>query len=108
MVANRELAKKKGISEEVCKEIDTLHDACDRIIEMMASCTDLEDQRFWELLGNWRNNQTKLQRLWKWPVRKELWMEHRLPHCSCPKLDNDDMRCHMYISGTCPIHGKKR
>lgn len=49
-----------------------------------------------------------LQRAWKFPAdrRYHSWW-YKIPHCACPKLDNQDAQGtdqRIYVKG-CPVHG---
>ena len=103
MVANPELVKRMKVPLKNVMTIDRLHMIVDELISDMKK-TDPKSAEFKELLQKWRQVQFELQQLWSFKVDQGKWCEYRLPHCSCPKLDNDDMGYHMYFSGDCPVH----
>ena len=57
---------------------------------------------------SWLALEAALQRLWGFPEDVNWVKTWHYPHCTCPKMDNDDSYPHGYYtySGSCPIHGK--
>ncbi len=107
MVANPELVKRMKISPENVSKIETLHELCDILIADMFR-QNPKSKEFKNTLQKWRMVQFELQQLWSFKVDQGKWCEYRLPHCTCPKMDNDDMGYHMYFSADCPIHGDNK
>ena len=56
---------------------------------------------------SWLALETALQRLWGFSENINYVRTWTYPHCSCPKIDNEDSYPHGYYvsSGSCPIHG---
>jgi len=106
MVANSKLVKQRNIPQEDVEKINKLHITLDEMVEIMKQ-NEVESENFKSALVIWRHCQTRLQILWKFDIDQSMWQEHRLPHCKCPKMDNDDRGNHSWISGDCPIHNNK-
>lgn len=66
---------------------------------------EVNSEIFQNALANWRKTQEKIQKLRGFEIDKSKWCEYKLPKCECPKLDNDDVGCHMFFNVECPIHG---
>jgi hypothetical protein len=51
--------------------------------------------------------ETALQELWRFPKNRNYIKDWYFPHCTCPKIDNDDRYPDgaYYRSADCPIHG---
>lgn len=104
---NANLAKAQGVTDTELAEIADLH--CQRlnIVASMESETDPAELK--KLFADWTENQYLLQDKWhfKRSANYHKWWD--VPHCTCPKLDNDDA----YPSGDyfthlqCPIHGSE-
>lgn len=105
MVANRILATAKGLSDVDVAKIDMLHGR-EYGIKWEMETLPVDSLRFKQLLEEFRLLKTNLQKIWGFEVIEEKWEEYKLPHCTCPKMDNDDWGEHMVISLDCPIHGK--
>ena len=106
MAINMELANSLGISPEIIKEIEHYHQIRDDIELEMAEM-DVNSLEFKIALENWHKINFALQDLWGFKQDKFKHPSWTLPFCKCPKMDNNDMGCHMYISADCPIHGGK-
>jgi len=103
MVANPELVKRMKISPDRVTKINILHMLVDEELRDMKSRKPTSTE-FKYSLNEWRKLQMELQLSWGFKVDQGKWCEYRLPHCTCPKMDNDDMGYHMYFSADCPIH----
>jgi hypothetical protein len=106
MVANPKLVKERKISPEDVRMINLLHEECELYLKDM-EYFKLESKEFKSSLYEWRMIQARLQLLWGFQVRQDMWKEYNLPHCKCPVMDNDDIGGHYYFSADCPIHGDK-
>ena len=107
MVANKRLINEMGISSEDEEKINMAHEVrlvCEKDMEY----NEVDSYEFQHALTRWRNMQRVLQKLWGFPPNKHKWKEWHLPKCTCPKIDNDDVGNHYYITNTCPIHGDNK
>ena len=104
MVANKELIKKRGITEKGEQTINELHEVL-LICEKDMEYNDVESNAFQGALENWREAKGLLQKEWGFDVDSSMWEEYRLPKCTCPKMDNDDVGKFMFVDASCPIHG---
>ena len=99
--ANRVLAEKMVVSEEVCLAIDCVNAALTLVLD------NPEDHR--HPLATVEGMEYLLQELWGFPQDADYhryWKE--VKDCCCPKLDNEDA---LYFgrriySGDCPWHSK--
>ena len=104
MVANRDLAKSKGLKQIDIQKIDSLHGVCEGLLYDMNHCETPNDT-FFELLRKWRKNQERLQEMWGFEPNNAKWCEYKyIPFCTCPKMDNDDMGEHWVFNEDCPVH----
>ena len=60
-----------------------------------------------KLLKVWTENEFNLQEAWKFDKNADYHKWWHLPHCTCPKMDNDDNYPTglYYMMGDCPYHG---
>jgi hypothetical protein len=110
-VINRELAKERGLSKEVIEEIKRDHKICDQITKEMKKLDPVEHQaKLRKLLKEWHRWQYTLQELWGFKKDKKYHKDYLLPHCTCPKLDNEDFHGTKlrWIAEGCPLHCKKK
>jgi hypothetical protein len=59
-----------------------------------------------KLFPLWIANEYALQRLWGFPEDPKYHRSYYYPQCTCPKIDNEDMRGTPYrvYDASCPIH----
>lgn len=101
---NGRLAERQNITKEQLENLKQLH--ADRILieQQLDQAHRQEDITF--LFREWTKIQRKLQENWNFEVNDNFHPSHRLPHCSCGKLDNDDRLGTGFAVRTqgCPIH----
>jgi hypothetical protein len=85
---NQRLIKKQGLSQEQVNKIKELHVERINIEDQLASAHRVEDIK--AIFGYWQDCQYRLQDAWGFPRDANFHHSHRLPHCACPKLDNDE------------------
>ena len=101
---NGRLAERQKITKEQLENLKQLH--ADRILieQQLDQAHRQEDITF--LFREWTKIQRQLQANWNFEVNDNFHPSHRLPHCSCGKLDNDDRLGTPYkvVTRGCPIH----
>ena len=106
---NRYLVEEKKLTEEQVDKIKNLHVAQAAHVEHMQRLDpkkDIESLR--KCLEVWRFNEFSIQEAWGFPRNPDFHREYMLPHCRCPKMDNEDMWGTEYRikRDDCPLHGK--
>ena len=108
---NKGLAKKRGLSQAQIEVIESLQKNRDEIEARMKKLNPKKNKEtLLELLEEWRENEYKLQDAWMFRRDCRMHKEFFIPHCSCPKIDNEDcigtdMR---YINPKCIYHGQTK
>lgn len=107
---NLSLAEKQGLCDVNVNKIHQLHIDRDNITGQMEATDSKDIDTLKGLLKQYRKVERELKKQWKFPLTKKYDKEYRLPHCTCPKMDNDDdyygyneLR---WINQGCPYHGK--
>ncbi len=105
MAHNPTLANHQNVPQLDRDLIDDLHVYRASLEAEARETTDPTSLR--QLYATWLQNEHTLQRLWNFPPNDDYIRFWTFPHCTCPKLDNNDAypSGRYYISGTCPIHG---
>lgn len=110
---NKRLMEKQGIDEEGAKVIIALHDELDDMFTLM-DAHNPDDATSRICLHEWamkvEEQEYRLQDAWGFERDRDnhSWW-YRVPHCSCPKIDNMDYfgtPFRIYAEG-CPVHGDK-
>lgn len=104
---NKETVKLQKVSTEVLNRIKELHryqHGTKQVMKKLNPQTDIEELLL--LLETWRKREFKLQELWGFDKNANFHKEWELPHCACPKIDNEDFYGNnmRYISENCPYH----
>ena len=102
---NWRLAESMGISVTAIEEIEYLQDSRELLVHRMKNLPSDHVAQV-RLLEVWRENETKLQKLWGCEPNSDFWREFNLPHCTCPKMDNEELvgtPKRLSLSG-CPVH----
>ena len=102
------LVEKQGLNQEQVDDVKALQLNRARIeaaIKVLDPVVNLNMIKI--MFSEWQINEGKLQQAWGFEYSPKYWATHRIPHCICPKMDNDerigtDMQ--VYVVG-CPIHG---
>ena len=88
---NEQLLKKKKIKGRKLDNLQSLYITIYNIEKKMKALdpeTDGKELR--RLLKDWRKVEYQLQEAWGFKKNKNYHCDYRLPHCTCPKIDNDD------------------
>lgn len=99
MTANPKLIKERKIRPENAEQINQIHQEIDQLVADMAGA-----QQFSGYLAKYTELNYKLQDLWGFKRDKTKHRSYRLPHCTCPKMDNDDAGGYYYVNADCPVH----
>jgi hypothetical protein len=104
MVANKELAMKRGLSPDEISQIDTLHEQRESLHLLMQDAS-LELLPLMDDVC--RSIEFELQDAWHFPRDMNYHRFWDRPRCTCPKIDNEDNWPHGYytIVTSCPLHG---
>jgi len=107
-MVNVELAKERGLSEQTIAEIRGRHIERDQIEQEMASRQPDDVIGLRRLFKRWRANEYALQVLWGFRKNKHLHRDFNLPHCTCPKMDNEDAlgTPYRWVTERCVYHGR--
>ena len=102
---NRFLAAKQGLTQDEINFIEELHTERLSIFSAMEKLSKKSD--FSHFVKNLEILEFKLQRAWKFPETRSMhswWF--RVPHCSCPKDENEIRRGIelRIINKKCPVH----
>ncbi len=105
---NPRLIAEKRLTDEQVQTIKDLHIARMRIESLMGRCKKPEKIRWW--FDTWTENQYLLQEAWGFERNSDWHPSHRLPHCTCQKLDNDERIGTSYkvVNPECILHGEKK
>lgn len=99
---NEELLKKMHGNLDRKADIKILYRERERLIKELGKCS--LDRDIKQIFKAWTENEYKLQDLWGFERNWQMHQGYKLPHCTCAKLDNDDMGFHYSISMDCPLH----
>jgi hypothetical protein len=96
--------KASSLTEDQVFAIESLHKVRDEIVRIAYNAPTVARTLF----KLWEANEYILQDLWGFDRDPKYHFSYEFPHCTCPKLDNDDAYPYMrYIHGDCPIHGEE-
>ena len=106
MVANPRWVESRRISPANVERINELHGIVGRLesFDLRKASHPNDIQKYFK---QWTKLQYQLQKLWKFKMDKFKHRGYVLPHCTCPRMDNDDMEYHMYFATDCPLHTKE-
>lgn len=104
---NPTLIEQQQITPEGVEKIMTLHIRKLMIIDAMEACSPMTDgAKLRELADQVTKIEFELQEAWRFPRNIDYHKFWELPHCSCPKMDNNDnwgTPYHVY-SEKCILH----
>jgi len=102
---NMNLAKAKGVSEETLQKIADIHETKYAVLDLMRACEEKESLR--ALAKQITEIEFSLQDLWGFPLDENFHRPWQLPHCTCPKMDNEERYGTKYtiVNCSCIIHG---
>lgn len=110
VILNQSLVSKQDVSTDKEQHIIELHKILNSVIKSMRTL-DPENQRdlieLKESVKIVESLEYMLQCSWNFSVDKNYhsWW-HRLPHCRCPNMDNNERQGTQYrvYNGECPLH----
>lgn len=105
---NSNLIKKQDLNEDQIDKIADLHAFLEETMNKMDALKDGDVIELRELRDEVERLEFALQDAWGFPQDKNFhsWW-YRVPHCRCPKLDNQDWYGTKFriTVANCPIHG---
>lgn len=101
---NERLSRMQGLSVEDIETLKDLHVIKLEIFEKMEKSSDKKELQ--ELALEVENIEFQLQKTWKFKQDRNYHDWYLVPKCSCPKMDNVDMKGTIYrtINHNCIIH----
>lgn len=102
---NRRLAIQKNLSLEQISVIENLHVLRDKLFNVMQNETDIDKLK--DMDKQCTDIEFKLQDAWNFDENSNYHKFWYRPHCTCPKIDNDDAYPTGYYvrNNNCPLHG---
>lgn len=95
----------KGLPETKKKNLKYLTKKREELEEEISSCSMSDVRKLKKLLSDWTEVNNVMQDVWGFEINSNNHASWRLPHCTCPKMDNDDFYPTMtYFTMGCPIH----
>jgi len=85
---NQRLITQQGLTQEQVDKIKELHMERLSIEKQLEEAHRVEDIK--AIFGYWTDCEYRLQDAWGFPRDANWHPSHHLPHCVCPKMDNDD------------------
>ena len=103
---NGRLAEERGLSERDVERLVLSHQMRHEICQKMAASSD--KQRIRELAKRITKLEYCQQTLWGFPKDETYHNWYTVPHCSCPKSDNDMRKGTKYWirNDDCIVHGE--
>lgn len=100
------MALKQGLSAEEVDKVASIHVKLQDLFDKMRD--EADPRQLPSYIPKVEQLEFDLQEAWKFDkdVKKHSWW-YRVPHCTCPKLDNRDSwgSGQRIISKECPVHG---
>lgn len=108
IVLNESLAKNMGLTEETMQKIADVHGLKKAIIEHMKIMNPENKSGLRMFADEITSYEMILQDLWGFSRDANYHRPWTLPHCTCPKMDNEERYGTGYtiITMSCPIHGE--
>ena len=108
MPLNMLLATRLGLSPKRIAKIEVTQAVAEAVMDRMRTLDPAQDRQ--ELLGlvnAWASAQFILQAAWGFAEDSSFHRFWLLPHCQCPKLDNEERWGTKYTirASQCPLHG---
>lgn len=102
---NERLVVRQNISIAKIKKLVKLHLQLHDVYVQMKNTDDRKKLR--KLAEKCTKIEFAQQKCWKFTEDKNFHNWYRVPKCSCPQMDNSDMRGTdmRYLNAECPIHG---
>lgn len=105
---NPRLIEKQNLSEVQCQAIIELHRKKYGKIQQMKAMHPSDTEELRKIVGEITELEFKLQDAWGFDRNQLMHRFWELPHCTCPKLDNEDSYGTEYyiVVKSCPLHGE--
>lgn len=107
---NQNLVKKQGLSEEDIGYIESLHHKKANLFdEIKFEHETAKPYQFEFWVAQLRNLEFRMQDAWGFDIDDRYHEWYKIPHCTCPMMDNEDYRGTTWAiySEDCPFHGHK-
>ena len=103
---NSTMIEKRGLSEEGVQLLLKLHEKRWKKIELMKTLDPTDRSALHSLRNQITEIDFELQRTWGFEVNKNFHRFFDLPHCTCPKMDNEQRlgTNYLVLDGSCPVH----
>lgn len=110
---NKDLIKERNIKPKTVAAIKEIHKFADDVVKQMAKLDPHDPKGVRELrrlVKTWHRYQYQLQELWGFPKNRYYHKDYELPHCTCPKIDNEDFfgTRLRWVTEDCPLHNKRK
>lgn len=106
---NPTLCQNRNIDDATLEEIKALHHEREDLFDLMRAMDPETDQRELSECGaEFHRIEYELQDLWGFGRNHRFHKFWDIPHCQCPKMDNNDNYPHgVYVYNlSCPVHGR--
>jgi len=102
---NSNLIKEQKLNDSDIKRLTMVHEYKLIVYELIKLEDDIKKLK--EYSKELTKIEIELQRIWKFPLNKNLHKFWNSPKCKCPKMDNDDRYPFGYYiyNLECPLHG---
>lgn len=106
---NIPLARERGIPELDIIKIHSLQEFREELQSQMQDTDEENKSELRRLFKLWKDNEFKLQSLWRFEVNEKWHKDFLLPHCNCPVYDNYAVYPELrHVSKTCVYHGNTK
>lgn len=104
---NEKLAQKQGCTDQEIINLVNLHQYKLSVFDLMEATDDVAELR--RLADIVKSIEFELQKNWHFPQNADFHEWYRVPKCTCPVMDNADLRGTKYriYAPNCPIHGDR-
>jgi hypothetical protein len=111
VLLNPRLIAQQKLTEQEVDRVEQLHEIREQLFDILENLdiTSKSDRRFLRASVDMLETiEYQMQAAWKFDLNRDMhsWW-YRIPHCTCPKMDNDDNLGTPYRirTLTCPAHG---
>lgn len=104
---DKELAMQQKLSDDDLEVIGDLYRESNKVEQLMKRLNPNDHVDILQkLFTRWKQIEFTLQDTWKFERNEMYHKDYLLPHCSCPKIDNEDSYPYQrWISSSCIYHG---
>lgn len=106
---NPSLIIQQKLNDKEVSKLKELHVEQYQIMKEMEFCHKSNQSKLKELFKDWVDNQYRLQDTWGFTRDSKMHKFWILPHCSCPKADNESEypSSDYWVDKKCIIHGTR-